>query len=235
VFSGLVYQDLATTRNQLDTLKVRFEMQVEKLSDISGNLSDSVSKQAYEKLNDEMISAVSQGEELQREILQLSDQNDSLIDKETELTAKLNNGNAIIRELRRQIVSLEKRNLTDSESTSTQSSGAVNTSEIGLDTIADNVVVIQSGYVAPELIARVSPMYPRRALQKGKEGICNLQFVVLASGRADVSDISCSSTGVGFETSSSRALESFRYAPATMNGVPVRSESQSITFSFDLD
>jgi len=233
VFSGLVYQDLAITRNQLDSLKARLETQLKKVSDIGNDLSVSVSKQAYEKLNDAMISAVSQLEELKREILLINGQNEGLVDKEAKLTAKLDERNATIRELRRQIVSLEQLNLTDFEPT--QSSGAVNTNKTELDTAAGGVVVVQSGYRAPELIARVSPMYPRRALARGKEGACKLQFAVLASGRADVSDIACIPAGVGFESSSSTALESFKYDPATMNGVPVRSKSQSITFSFDLD
>lgn len=233
--AALVYEDLSMTRSELETLQVRLETQLQKVSEIGDDLSDSVSKQAYDKLNDAMVLAVSQVEELTRKLEQARRLNESRNNGDTGLRVKLEKNNATIRELKQEIAKLEEAAEVHSGSVAvSQSEVSVSTGEKD-DDIAVDSVEAQSGYIEPQVRVRVNPVYPRRAMSRGREGICKLGFFVLPNGRTEVSDISCSPSGIGFEKSSSQALESFKYSPALLDGVPVRSEAKTMTFSFDMD
>ena len=239
---ALVYEDLSVTRSEVETLQVRLETQLQKVSEIGDDLSESVSKQAYDKLNDAMVLAVSQIDELKRKLEQARGLNESRSNGDAELRAnldklraKLDKSNATIRELKIEIANLQAA--ADVQSLSieqSQNEGSVSTSNRDGD-IAEDLVATQSGYIEAQLSVRVSPVYPRRALSRGREGKCELDFFVLPTGKPEVKDISCSPSGIGFERSSSQALESFKYSPALLDGVPVRSEAKTMTFSFDLD
>ena len=239
---ALVYEDLSVTRSEVETLQVRLEAQLEKVSEIGDDLSESVSKQAYDKLNDAMVLAVSQIDELKRKLEQARGLNERRSNGDAELRAsldklraKLDKSNATIRELKTEIANLQEAADVQSLSIAqSQNEGSVSTSNKDGD-IAEDLVATQSGYIEAQLRVRVSPVYPRRALSRGREGDCELDFFVLPTGKPEVKDISCSPSGIGFERSSSQALESFKYSPALLDGVPVRSEAKTMTFSFDLD
>lgn len=239
---ALVYEDLSVTRSEVETLQVRLETQLQKVSEVGESLSDSVSKQAYDKLNDAMVLAVSQVDELKRKLEQARGLNESRSNGDAELRAnldklraKLDKSNTTIRELKTEIANLQEaagaQSLLIAKS---QNEGSVSTSNIDGD-IAEDLVATQSGFTEAQLRVRVSPVYPRRALSRGREGNCKLGFFVSPTGKPEVNDISCSPSGIGFEKSSSQALESFKYSPALLDGVPVRSEAKTMTFSFDLD
>ena len=239
---ALVYEDLSVTRSEVETLQVRLETQLQKVSEVGESLSDSVSKQAYDKLNDAMVLAVSQVDELKRKLEQTRGLNESRSNGDAELRAnldklraKLDKSNTTIRELKTEIANLQEaagaQSLLIAQS---QNEGSVSTSNIDGD-IAEDLVATQSGFTEAQLRVRVSPVYPRRALSRGREGNCKLGFFVSPTGKPEVNDISCSPSGIGFEKSSSQALESFKYSPALLDGVPVRSEAKTMTFSFDLD
>ena len=239
---ALVYEDLSVTRSEVETLQVRLETQLQKVSEVGESLSDSVSKQAYDKLNDAMVLAVSQVDELKRKLEQARGLNESRSNGDAELKAnldklraKLDKANTTIRELKTEIANLQEaagaQSLLIAQS---QNEDSVSTSNIDGD-IAGDLVATQSGFTEAQLRVRVSPVYPRRALSRGREGNCKLGFFVSPTGKPEVNDISCSPSGIGFEKSSSQALESFKYSPALLDGVPVRSEAKTMTFSFDLD
>lgn len=242
LFVALVYEDLAVTRSEVETLQVRLETQLQKVSEIGEDLSDSVSKQAYDKLNDAMVLAVSQVDELKRKLEQARGLNANRNNGDAELRAnldklraKVDKSNATIRGLKREIANLQEAAEVHSLP-SVQSQNEVGVSTSNKDgVIVDDLVATQSGYTEAQLRVRASPVYPRRALSRGREGNCNLGFFVLPTGKPEVNDISCSPSGIGFERSSSQALESFKYSPALLDGVPVRSEAKTMTFSFDLD
>ena len=242
LFVALVYEDLSETRSEVETLQVRLETQLQKVSEIGEDLSDSVSKQAYDKLNDPMVLAVSQVDELKRKLEQARGLNANRNNGDVELRAnldklraKVDKSNATIRGLKREIANLQEAAEVHSLP-SVQSQNEVGVSTSNKDgVIVDDLVATQSGYTEAQLRVRVSPVYPRRALSRGREGNCNLGFFVLPTGKPEVNDISCSPSGIGFERSSSEALESFKYSPALLDGVPVRSEAKTMTFSFDLD
>lgn len=240
--AALLYQDLSMSRSEVETLQVRLEAQLQKVSKIGDDLSESVSKQAYAKLNDAMELAVSQVEELKLKLEQARGLNENrnkgdaeLRANLDELRAKLDKSNAMIRGLKKEIANLQEAAQVHSiPIAQSQNEVGVSTSNTDGD-IADDVVATQSGYTEAQLRVRVSPVYPRRALSRGREGDCKLGFFVLPTGKPEVNDISCSPSGIGFERSSSQALESFKYSPALLDGVPVRSEAKTMTFSFDLD
>lgn len=240
--AALLYQDLSMSRSEVETLQVRLEAQLQKVSKIGDDLSESVSKQAYAKLNDAMELAVSQVEELKLKLEQARGLNENrnkgdaeLRANLDELRAKLDKSNAMIRGLKKEIANLQEAAQVHSiPIAQSQNEVVVSTSNTDGD-IADDVVATQSGYTEAQLRVRVSPVYPRRALSRGREGYCKLGFFVLPTGKPEVNDISCSPSGIGFERSSSQALESFKYSPALLDGVPVRSEAKTMTFSFDLD
>jgi hypothetical protein len=239
---ALVYEDLSVTRSEVETLQVRLETQLQKVSEIGDDLSDSVSKQAYDKLNDAMVLAVLQVDELKRKLEQARGLNESRSNGDAELRANLDKlranldkRNATIRELKTEIANLqEAAGVQSLPIAQSQNEGSVSASNRDGD-IAEDLVATQSSYTEAQLRVRVSPVYPRRALSRGREGNCKLGFFVLPTGKPEVNDISCSPSGIGFERSSSQALESFKYSPALLDGVPVRSEAKTVTFSFDLD
>jgi len=69
-------------------------------------------------------------------------------------------------------------------------------------------------------IVRIPPIYPPRALERGLEGYCGMQFDVGTDGiPLNVRANFC--TNNIFETNSIRAVERWRYAPRAENGISV--------------
>lgn len=86
----------------------------------------------------------------------------------------------------------------------------------------------------PVLKTRVNPKYPPRALERGGEGLVELEFFIGPKGK--VSNIEpIRSTPVGhFERAAIRAVGKWRYKPIVRNGTSVR-QSQQVVLSFRLE
>jgi TonB family protein len=79
------------------------------------------------------------------------------------------------------------------------------------------------GVTAPVPLRREEPEYPPVAQQLRVEGTVKAEFLVGPDGSVeDFRIISVSRTGVGFERATEEAVRSWRYKPATKNGVKVR-------------
>ncbi len=80
-------------------------------------------------------------------------------------------------------------------------------------------------------IVKVAPVYPARALSRGLEGNCILEFTVTRTGAVtDVMTVECSSTL--FERAATQAALKFKYKPRVIDGEPVdvRGVQHLITF-----
>ena len=88
----------------------------------------------------------------------------------------------------------------------------------------------QSGkFDEPRLVTRIDPIYPALAKTAGVSGSVKLQFTITADGRVrDVIAIEGNRMLVGAAV---QALQSWRYQPARLNGIPVEAQS-STKFNF---
>ncbi len=80
-------------------------------------------------------------------------------------------------------------------------------------------------------IVKVAPVYPNRALTRGLEGNCILEFTVTRAGSVtDVMTVECTS-GL-FERAATQAALKFKYKPRVIDGEPVdvRGVQHLITF-----
>jgi protein TonB len=80
-------------------------------------------------------------------------------------------------------------------------------------------------------IVKVAPVYPSRALSRGLEGNCILEFTVTRTGAVtDVMTVECSSSL--FERAATQAALKFKYKPRVIDGEPVdvRGVQHLITF-----
>ena len=69
-------------------------------------------------------------------------------------------------------------------------------------------------------IVKVAPVYPSRALSRGLEGNCILEFTVTRTGAVtDVMTVECSSSL--FERAATQAALKFKYKPRVIDGEPV--------------
>jgi TonB family protein len=78
-----------------------------------------------------------------------------------------------------------------------------------------------STYRPAEPVDRPNPNYPSSALSSGKEGWVMLSFVISPSGDVTETMIEDSSGVEAFERAAMRAVESWKYRPATQDGEPV--------------
>jgi TonB family protein len=86
-----------------------------------------------------------------------------------------------------------------------------------------DIVESASDVVAPVIIHRVEPEYPRVALQMRLGGSVEAEALVGIDGKVESVRIgSVSRGGVGFEKATEDAILQWRYKPATKNGVKVR-------------
>ncbi len=80
-------------------------------------------------------------------------------------------------------------------------------------------------------IVKVAPVYPSRALSRGLEGNCILEFTVTRTGTVqDVTTVECTSSL--FERAATQAALKFKYKPRVFDGEPVdvRGVQHLITF-----
>lgn len=83
-------------------------------------------------------------------------------------------------------------------------------------------------------ISKIAPDYPRRALDKGIEGDCTVQYDVTPNGRVSQPTIvSCDNPL--FERPSLRAAANFRYQPQMVNGQAITVPGIRNTFRFRIE
>lgn len=86
---------------------------------------------------------------------------------------------------------------------------------------------------APKKLRESQPNYPDKAYRRGVTGYAKLKYVVDLSGLAtDIEIIEESPLGVGFGKESVKALKKWRFEPAEVNGIPIRSDTLEVRFSF---
>jgi TonB family protein len=78
-----------------------------------------------------------------------------------------------------------------------------------------------STYVSAKLLNRSNPDYPAGALHSGKEGWVMLSFVISPTGDVTEPMIEDSSGIEAFEQAALRAVQHWKYTPATLDGTPV--------------
>jgi|SRR5262245_19460998 len=85
---------------------------------------------------------------------------------------------------------------------------------------------------SPQLVQKVTPVYPDAARRAGEEGHVTLKTRVLKDGSvADVEVKKCTNPGHGFEAAAMDALKQWRYEPGTLNGKPAEVEF-TVTIDF---
>lgn len=77
------------------------------------------------------------------------------------------------------------------------------------------------GYLEYELLSSVSPVYPPRALERGIEGTCVVEYTVSTEGTTNnIRAIDCQPVGI-FDEASIAAASQFKYFPRMVNGQTV--------------
>lgn len=79
----------------------------------------------------------------------------------------------------------------------------------------------------------IQPEYPRRALQRGTEGYCTVEFTVTAAGTTrDAFIVDCPDSM--FERASLRAAERIKYKPRVVDGNPVDVPGVQYRYTFEM-
>lgn len=84
-------------------------------------------------------------------------------------------------------------------------------------------------------IERVPPRYPRDVAMRGQEGWAAYSFIIEKDGSVSSPILEDSSGNRDIERSAKRAIKSWTYQPATLNGEPVQQCNQSVRLDFSLD
>ena len=83
-------------------------------------------------------------------------------------------------------------------------------------------------------IVKVAPIYPNRALSRGIEGYCIIEFVVTRNGTtANGKVIECTSSL--FAKASLKASSKFKYKPRVINGTPIDVPGVQHKITFELE
>ena len=83
-------------------------------------------------------------------------------------------------------------------------------------------------------IVKVAPIYPNRALPRGIEGYCIIEFVVTRNGTtANGKVIECTSSL--FAKASLKASSKFKYKPRVINGTPIDVPGVQHKITFELE
>jgi len=83
-------------------------------------------------------------------------------------------------------------------------------------------------------LVRIPPQYPPRALERGIEGHCNMQFDVTPDGiPVNIVALECSTPL--FSRASSRAVERWRYEPEIQNGKAIWRRGVQTRLDYSLD
>lgn len=81
-------------------------------------------------------------------------------------------------------------------------------------------------FQAPQALEQDPPVYPRSQSSRGTEGWVQLQLEIDAEGKTQDLRVVDSSIATVFDEAALTAARSWRYEPATLDGVPVSSEYQ---------
>ena len=83
-------------------------------------------------------------------------------------------------------------------------------------------------------IVKVAPIYPNRALSRGIEGYCIIEFVVTRNGTtANGKIVECTSSL--FANASLKAGAKFKYKPRVINGTPIDVPGVQHKITFELE
>lgn len=82
---------------------------------------------------------------------------------------------------------------------------------------------------------RMPPEYPRDASRAGLEGVALIRFTVSEAGRVVDPEVVLSIPAREFGEVGLRAMQRWRYEPATINGEPVRRDDAFVQFEFILE
>jgi len=103
---------------------------------------------------------------------------------------------------------------------------------LNIDVAGPGQMAIVDGDYLP--IVKVAPMYPRRAMTRGIEGYCLIQFTVTTAGTVrDPSVVECSSSL--FERASVNAALKFKYKPRVVDGQPIEVPGVKHKITFELE
>ena len=132
----------------------------------------------------------------------------------------------------------EDRTLKDDLSTSLNSKLALYAflifSAFSLQASDDTANIQVATFVPPKLLEQKTPVYPRMALNDGREAWVYLHFLVDVDGKITNIQVIESLGGVVFERAAIRALQESKYAPATLDGEPI-SASRAHKYTFKVD
>lgn len=84
-------------------------------------------------------------------------------------------------------------------------------------------------------IVKVTPIYPRRAAERGVEGYVLLEFTVTALGTVENAVVLESDPKGYFERSALNAARKFKYKPKVINGTPVPVSGVRNLITFELE
>lgn len=84
-------------------------------------------------------------------------------------------------------------------------------------------------------IVTVPPQYPNRALQRGIEGWCQVEFTVNENGGVEDPRVVDGEPEGIFDSASLRAVSRFRFNPRTEDGEPVKTHGVQYVFTYRLD
>ena len=83
-------------------------------------------------------------------------------------------------------------------------------------------------------MVKVQPQYPRRALSRGIEGYCTVQYTVTKTGAVrDAKAIDCAPKGI-FDSVSVKAAAKFKYKPRIENGEAIEVSGVKNKFTYKL-
>ncbi|MGE5412956.1 MAG: energy transducer TonB, partial [Syntrophomonadaceae bacterium] len=101
------------------------------------------------------------------------------------------------------------------------------------DALLQPILRVEGEVLAPKLIKRVEPMYPKSARRQGEEGISLYEAVITETGCIRDLRLLKSSTPT-LDIMGMEAISRWQYAPATLAGKPV-SVYLTVTTTFSLN
>lgn len=93
----------------------------------------------------------------------------------------------------------------------------------------------ETGYIAPEIIHKGGLKYPPYELRMGREGWVKLSWIVDIDGSVTDIIVEDSSGQKNLEKAAINAAKTYKYKPATKNGVPVKHSYKNSLISFHIE
>lgn len=95
----------------------------------------------------------------------------------------------------------------------------------GTDAPAADSAVASDYDAPPKLLKQTKPRYPEAAFRKGLEGTVKLEFIVELDGKAG--SVRVLESVPGLDAAAVKCVRSWRFEPATRQGIPVRVVAQA--------